>query len=828
MATERVTSTIVEFVHVHDREPRPARATSAVTEFVHVHDRQPRPLRVTSTIVEFVSVAIPADTPEIVSLIPSDVGGLIQTTPFSSPVDGDSLAEVQVQITTTDDPTFSGPVALFTSGTELVEGAGLTPETAYLARPRQRGALSSDSEWGEPVAFTTLEAAPIPDTPTTFVNDVTPTTAIVSWSEFSHPDGTTTPGEFDPDNPLPWHLAVDVQVRRVSGSVVVFAPGPRPDLVLTGEVSVEDLLANTAHGARVRHQDGLHATFSEWSEWVGFTTPAVPVIRPATPEITIDECGPGHVSVSGSTYSHPESPASGSAHRRTRWVVCASDQNGNPTQCQSIVTATPTTSFVWPRLEGGDYHFAVEYEDEDGRWSTRSGYEECSLEAEPFSPVFLSPPAGAMVSTAVSVSWVMNFQPEVPWEFNLQISADFGATWEALLTESTLTDYLFTASGREDGTYLFRLNACQPSGSRCSDWVYLSLILDRSGARGQSYDLRTFDTVPSTWEIVWEDRDVAWTLRPGFGVWARRTRAYQFGMSGLAMKELGQPVTGEFTTVLKFIGNEHVWWPYRFNDMWAQHGGVMWRAPLGLQRTGTRSGMAHYATPGGNALAGVPRGGPVGGNCEQPCFECTCDCRYVSWCTCRGGAIEMAKYAAADPGQLYAFAVMEGAASAGRVGFRAGQNFGSFGQIAAIPWAGPQRRGMTITTNWQDEVACAHAIRTASYLVRVNITRENGLVRMRSQVLGPGLDPQVGYNLDRTLTEAEFDSLPCGYCGLMFENPYGVGGEFGVLFESFSATNLPAHDIPESEVQTFRHMFLGLAGSPELQRYLEVGEIVVE
>lgn len=719
---------------------------------------------------------------------------LAQTSTFSPAPDQptDTHVATTFEVAASGDPSFSSPLFAFDYEDPspyllggILEGVGAA--TTYWVRARHEGGLGGWSAWSTAVSVTTEAAEPVPNTPTVTVTDTGTDYVEAQGSAFSHPDGTTTTGDnFDPASPLPYLEFAEFQIRVKSSGTVVVDTGP---MLVGGDATYgthlsEGLADDTTFEIRLRYWDGYRKNSSAWSSWVEFSTDAVPAVQPVAPAVTVVECGIGYAVLQTAAFSHPEG---GAVHTATRWRMTLQTDAGS----LSFVTTTPAEllAYRWEQLDEGTWDFDAAHQDDSGRWSDFGTSDSCTQLARPEPPRFLQA-GGVRFCTAGTIRWDMPATPVVAWRFTGQISSDDGATWTTIFSNTTAESYAFSLTGRPDGAYLIRVRANHPGSSYAGDWSYLIVRVDRTCDEVIHYDFSTITQLDPDWEVIWDTR-ADWSLcdsegNPGFGLGIlahgdpQNTQIY----SALVFPELGQPVTYEAEIEFILFGEEWQTWWWRWMDNEFMRPGLAYSAS-GDPRLDTMSGAFTYCKQ--RVIYPFPH---FGGDC--PYGDCLNICASATGCQCDTALAFTLGQRRAYPEKMWLYGVGYRAAELEQMVFRNADDVPISPSLlhyktTDVPYAGSLIRGMQVST--RRGASCLY--RHRRYTMRQKIARTvTGGVRIRAQLIGPGLDPAQGWIMDDELTFEQLRSIECGYTGLALYHIWrAIDDPKGIVFTSFTISN---------------------------------------
>jgi len=715
------------------------------------------------------------------------------------------------EITLSTDPTFSSPVETLEyedpdAGLTFIYVPTLSALTTYLIRAKHTGVTGGDSPWSVVAEATTLADTTKPTTPTVTIEDYGQDFVEAVSSAFAHVSGTTTREAFDPNNPLPYLAAVQWQLRETVSGTVVYDSGLIQPITRPAEFWEEGLDAGKAYQLRVLHFDGYFNASSDWSSWAAFTTDSAPAQAPNAPALTVTNCdAQGNVTAQGAAFSHPDG---GATHAATRWR--AAHQYGDVT---SFVTTDPTelTEYSWTDLPAGLWTFDVSYQDDSGRWGTFGTSDTCTVLEEPPPPEF-NHYGSTRICADTLLTWDMLPVPTGPWLFQAQLSDDDGATWTTLFSALSDEFWTFSIAGRSDGVYLFRLRARYASTAYWSEWAYMVLRLDRSCSETTVYDFATITNIAQDqpdWEVLWDTDDVEWTPvndqgeeGGGFGILGSGS-VDMLRQSVLAFKELGQPTLYEAEVEFVLMGRECMWYMWRWANMYAMRGGLAYAA-TGKTNDGDRAGVISSVNCGNSPWPFPPFGGSCpNGQCYNPCV-----CAHA--CVCSGSIGANVWAASVLPNQLVKYGIPGGNGTVRTWGYKPGASVHFHYDDSAIPHVGSKERGLAVSRRYYHGTSCHY--RHTRYILRQKVTRTvTGGIRIRSQVLGPGMDGTAGWTSDEELTWEEVQDVGCGYVGLSSDfYRYWANEDPGIIFTSFAITPseyddcLPPPDFeePESAVDT--------------------------
>jgi hypothetical protein len=750
----------------------------------------------------------------------------------------DQHIETTWQITTAADTGFAAPIVDVTSETDLLahnEIGVLTPSTDYIARARTSG-LYGDSEWSDTVAFTTESASPQPEPPVLSdpPTNIEDTEVTLTVDDFAHSEGTTTEDAYDPEtNDLPYPIARQWQVTVTADTGFAADPMTWDTGLATNLDQVrtfDALTANTTYRARTRVQDGKYGTTSEWSNVVVFTTDATPVDLPGTPEIFV-YCNAidAAVVVESSDFV----PFGAETHAQTQWRARASTRSSSG---DAPISSTELTSFTgWANLPAGTWYFDVRHQGSNGKWSAYSAAKSCLIYERPPVLTITSPVSGVVIEANQAVTWTVPGQPDSPdvaFDFTVQLSTDDAASFATVQT-STSTTYNFSVAGRADGPYWVRVRACYPAGheaeGRCGDWSYVKLALDRSDSLSVSYDFRgltSFDDVPGNPTMLWDTANVTWSLvdrclgssGPSIGLIGKNNRQLQTRQSVLAFTDVGKPVAGRFTTTFAVVPTESSWYGWRFAHADYMRGGIGYRV-LGTGAT-DRSGLQFVARGGkpwgffGQHCVCQCSNGQFSSQCctDSQCVPCA-TCHNMPATRCNQHLNDLAYRARTQPSIYWDYGVGYFSSKIERWGRRQGSAVNThFFSSDSLSYEGDRRRGFGVGIRPpapdDDDLTCGACVyQLTFYTAEVDVRREGTQWRVRSRVVGPGLDPEAGWQQDDLLSLGELedtDAVPCGYCGLaLWHLASNLTNDHGVLFQSFSASGLEYETcaVPEPECE---------------------------
>lgn len=757
---------------------------------------------------------LPPQGPEAPDLdvSPGYDSALMTASPFVPRDPGDEThVSTTWQITLAADTGFASPIVNELTESQLTAflAEELDPATAYRARVRFRGEFAT-GPWSEVVEFETLGADERPHQPSITLADVGFDYADLLSSEFSHPfpiiDPEDLPADEDeePSDELPevaYFGGIQWQVRLASApsnwTDTVYDEGPLPagyglTLPLINLDDGEDYVA------RVRHLDGVRSMWSEWSADFPFSTQEIPDTRPDQPTITIEECRRVGFELSASTYEHEDLPSPDAEHARTQWRLCWMIENEASElfemSCFIDTTDEDLTSIVYPEAPEGIIQASVRYADALNRWSEWSEPEQCVVYPMPTEPEFTEPASGSSLFTATMIRWRMVEQSDVAWRFDLEVSSDGGSNFESLLENSENDEFLFTTADRPNGTYIIRVRACYPPGhpaEDCSDWAYLVVIIDRTQAAAQVIRFADYTSIPPTWQVLWDDRFVSWRLvdremvtgaLPTYAMLASLTAGNREITTALVFTELGQPIEGEFISTFTYVPSPSTWYAWRFSQIRFLGAGNAYRMTGKIyEETPPATGLMVHSGPGNSEAFPVYPGG-----CDCPSGICACSGMHC--CICAGGpSARMVWLRQNDHARWSVMNAPPGMRQFGR--FNPPFTW-AFWANAGVEYAGPARRGASLS---RLVPAPPPQICTFSHHIYTMITRveavEGGL-RVRHRMLGPGLDPSQGWQMDNVWPT--LDEIPCGYCGITLSTIYGVGAPIGLAFLSFSSRDLTA------------------------------------
>jgi hypothetical protein len=701
--------------------------------------------------------------------------------------------------------------------TAIILEDGLAPDTAYVVRARHfDGELVS--VYSDPVAVTTEAAANPPAQPTATVTDQGPDFVEAESSEYAHPaytiidPDTTDPEDLEPDEsgdlpPVTWFGALQWQVRLASAgdwTSPVYDSGPAS---AEGglQVVVSDLSDDTAYQIRVRHQDGFRGVWGPWSDPAPFTTDEISPVAPDAPTVTITACERDGFAVTSSAYTHDES----TPHQSTQWrlgLYGTFEESGTLLQAttETLTDPAPLFEFAQSQIDGGTYGIEARYRDTLGRWGPWSAIAWCEVRREPAMPEFTTPASGAVVNVQTVVAWDMAFEPDDgDWVYTVQFSDDHGASWELLADDLTEPEFLFDPSPPANGSYMVRVRACYSvDATDCGEWSYLFLTVDRTGLRSFAIDFRDYDTMPETWEVKIREANVAWALRKDLfgnteGLWGRAASAYRYA-SALAFTEIGEPVAGDFTATFSFLTRHNLWYGWRFAHM------RFTRAGTAFRMVGSTEDLPRQHVSG-DVNFGASEAFPIGG---FPVGDDPCGCGLHTEGVCLGRLGGKRVWLDRHDHASYAKASANpGVALRGR---RWNQSFQGLFRTGSAPHAGPRRGGATASYLVPNDAigdprSCIEV--RPQYTVRTQVRRSAGGYRIRVKMVGPGLDPTSGWHVDEEVANLDENWL-CGYCGVIMENFYGIAVTDGILFTSYTASNLeygPCGEPPLGCIEGWRY-----------------------
>ena len=822
------------------------RVTQAGIEVLTTGDK----LRATGVAVEVIYPgAFAPHAPDLSIAFLGSTSVALETGDFLGAEAGDEHASTQWQVTTAADTGFADPVWNVISEADLIFRLleELDEETAYIARARHTGTLGGDSPWSEVVEFTTTPSVIRPDTPAVILLDKGEDFFQVEGSEFSHPDGAVPPHEYDLEDPNPYHLASqwEVRIQGTSWDDAIYAEDPEP---FTGDrtFGLSDLTAATTYEVRVRYQDGDSGEFSLWSAALEITTDAAPEVRPDTPTLASVSCGE-LITVTASAFAAGD--GSSATHQASQWRVCHASRNEagefieDTGGCAVFTSGTDLTSFTFPPFlaDYGNHRrvFSVRFQDSDDAWSEWSTivYSDpalrCDESPKPLNPEILSPIGGQPFATDFPLTWkqwesyVAQEYEEVndpEWLFRVEISADFGATWDAVADDVPLgpkqEDYWWRQeitvpiSDRPNGLYIIRVQTRGPSGPRVSDWSYVAVNIDRTEERIRHVDMAAIanNTLPATWERRWFDaealewvfvRDEADFPHAGpedaaIGLLGRWGDIDNFGAqisaggSVLAFTEHGEPITGAFVTQWENAPNERAWFPWRWSNTGLNNGGLAYRITGSGGEGDPLRGVDVRIRTAAEPFSLDPA--KVQGACFPPEAP-------KPWAPCRFYSCRQAERALPDSAQVQrgfpTGTVRYGVSrlnSRHRAMVRAdtgtiSPSLVTTSPLAAIPPEGTRTRGHQHPRNGYTRLGgCRPHHEWITHVLIVE--RVEGEYLLRSKAFGPGLDPTGGWDWEATFSGID-QGIPCGPCGLhLFHTPH-LSNQRGVLFRSFAA------DVPD-------------------------------
>jgi hypothetical protein len=477
---------------------------------------------------------------------------------------------------------------------------------------------------------------------------------------------------------------------------------------------------------------------------------------------------------------HPDATA---VHTRTHWRACQ-------TSCAIKSTDDPSKllEWSWANPTEGTWRLYARDEDDLGRLGDWSEPVECTVAPPPPQLVVTSHVGGAVVSTSVLLEWEAPYYPEEGgWNSVVELSNDGGTTWSQVQS-GELESYFWDSDGLAMGTYYFRFRACYPGTSYCGDWIYLPLTIDRTGLTWASYDFTAIVEFPESWEVLWDgvSRNAHWELvdkelgqdGPPIGILARLSRRNVERTTSLVMKEFGQPTLGRATVQVSILGREDMWYFWRYAYAHLAQAGVAWQV-RGKTGESDRGGLLGLVSSG---------------NQPWPCPTVACSCTAMSDQVCLGCRAATLDRNQNNPDTLHQYAV-----SYRRAGVRYfGRNepnssTPSYRTSETVEPDGDRARGMTVARredfledpeNPDEPSGCLY--RPIWYTVEQWVTRVSEGYRYRLRVLGPGLDPTQGWPIDRILTDAQWATIGCGYCGLGFYQLRGLDQTIGALYRSMT------------------------------------------
>lgn len=776
---------------------------------------------------------LPPETPDLEFAGASDTSASFETTAFvpNSELPADTHASTTWQVSLADDTEFSSPVVNVTSATFLVAyiAEGLIPNTNYVARARHTGSQGGVSAWSNTVEFTTEDAFPQPEPPTLSdpPTNIETDEVTLTLSDFDHSEGVTTQEEYDPDtNDLPYLVAIQWQITTDADTGFT----ADPMTVDTDLVGVLDLVrifagldANTAYRARARQQDGKYGTISDWSNVVEFTTDAEAVDVPGTPSIYIESCSATGVSLTSS----PFEPFGVETHIDSQWRA---RPTSNSTMGQDTGGSIANLlDFSWGALPAGEWFFSVRHKGSNGKWSEYSADASCEIFAKPPVVDITSPVSGIVTDEALPVVWDVP-SSLIEWLYEAEISEDDATTFVDLVS-TTDESLAFTISSRDDGVYWIRIRACYPEShggfGQCGDWQYVKIVIDRTGQLAASLDftgLTDVSQIPGDPVVLWDgvSQNVEWDLvdsglgstGPSIGIRAKNYQQLVTRQSVLGFRALGKPLEGRFTATLGILTSNSTWFGHRFVHATYMRGGIGYRIADGGTAT-TRSGIQQVVQ------SGVSPWGFYGQRCVCDCQvaadSCSCcennECApcetcfaMPTACHCTRHLGDLANRGRTQPGTYWEYGVSYRSAKIERFGRAQGSESTFFYQSTDADFDGDQVRGMGVATRFQDPevvdgASCLYNV--VWYTVETDVRREGTQWRVKTRIVGPGLNPAEGWTQSALVDLGEVgddEPEPCGYCGLaLWHLGSNLVNDHGVVFKSFAVSAL---EYGECEPQT--------------------------
>jgi hypothetical protein len=714
------------------------------------------------------------------------------------------------QATLTTDPGFASPVldeTKLSPSPEILETLldPLAELTTFLVRVRQTGTIGGDSPWSATATATTLVDVAKPDAPTITINDVGEDYVDAVTSAFN-----------SPTEPLAYLSSVRWQIRDQLTSTIGWDSGLVPAESDPPTLLYEDLTDDTGYEIRALHYDGYLNKQSNWGPWKAFATDAVPLVQPDAPDVTVASCdGGGRVELTATAFNHPDPLAT---HKSTRWRADTPDG-----RAVSVVTsdAAELTAYTWEQLPPGDWTFDAAYRDDSDRWGAYGNDDTCTTLEPPPPPIWAN--SGSMIACAnLTLVWNPTPTPVAAWDYTGQISADDGATWTNLFGPQTINHYHFKIKDYPDGLYLVRVRASYPAAPVFSDWAYLALRVDRTCAATTHYDFSQYSGLDPGWEVLWQGaaEDVTWGVvdedgapGAGLGIMGSSAAAYKQRRSILAFPELGQPTTYEAEVEFIIFGEECRWYPWRWMHSFLMRGGIGY-ACNGYTSNTTRSGFSQAVSCGQGIYSGPPYG-------EDPASPCTigdygggvgtvglCDnnCACASGCDCYNAISSIAQTGNNYPNRHIEYGVPSGRGRIYHWGFRSGLPIQYSYSDKPVDYLGAKSRGLRVSTSHETGAGACYW-RHHRYILRQKVTRTvSGGILMQAKVMGPGLDPEAGWSMEKVISYTKAKTVGCGYVGLSLDQLQSyTAPDKGIVFTSFAITPTsydecqPPSPIPEPE-----------------------------
>jgi hypothetical protein len=799
----RISSVGAEIISAPDDNPQNLRVSSAGVELVSAPDENPQNLRVSGLAIEAVtSTPLPPGRPTIEEILIFGNQANIYSSDFFSATPGEVHESSRWQVTLATDPTFASPVIDVTSTDflSLFLAENLAGQVNHLARVQYIGLFGFEGEFSDAVAFETEAAGPVPDAPTVTVLSTGPDFVFAETSPYSHSTYEIVDIEdLDPDtiflDPLPdvtyfggseWQVTT---AADTSFSSPVFNSGPRrPEDGL--QYAFTELTPDTSYLIRARHYDGLRNIRGDWSTAVAFATTVVSGVTPDAPVNSSVVCGRRKITINLQPYVHSE----GATHARTQWRVAFYETLNDPDSRRGILhrnipkPASTKLEYVFP--QPGILGFQARFEDNFGRWSPYSDVIFCRTVPQPATPEFLSPTEGSIVNSNRTFTWRMDVNKYGSVVFQLQLSSNNGQSWTTLAQNISATSYALNVSQLPNGSYFLRLRACYQSNTDdCGDWAYFPFLVDRTNANAYSIKFADYNEMPDSWEILIEDENVEWTLRKDasgrtLGLGGKASRAARIIQSGMAFKELGQPVEGDFTATFNYSLPSSNFWFWYMIDAQFMAGGTAYRM-LGKNTKEDSQFIMQYLQSG----SGTPEAlsGGYGEFCEEK------KCSGLPVLSCDLLLLNMA-WARNDVYPFFEthpyFGMLQGNTE-GRIGWKRLDRFQGLNRIRREnPVDADFTRGAQLEYRWPTAIDSDSCLRVRpQYTVKTEVRKVAGGTRVRTKFFGPGIDTSPEWHVQYISPTLEED-YECGFCGVSIWNGWAAGKQNNVMFTSFTATNL--------------------------------------
>lgn len=720
--------------------------------------------------------AIPAAAPTL-TVEPLDDGATMAVTePLMDP--GDFVTQVQWLITLPSDPTFAAPVVDETTvGEDLsfrTEGT-LDPATDYIAKAIVSTDADGELDDTNVVEFTTADFTKGTTPTVSLVTPKSDTHVEVGISAFAHPDGQVDKEDFDPENPESYGDVIELEVR-LSSDPDWTTPLETVQIPYSTEAALRrfafhDLIASTSYKFRGRILDGHLGVWTLHSADLTESTEAAPANAPLQPTLDL-VCG-REIEWTGGAFAH----ATTGTHTASEIQICLGSS------CRTILYSGAVTSGTIEGLAPGDYDLKLRYRDDLNRWGPRSTVEECEVPETLPVPVFTDPAIGSVVSGGFTLEWEIYDPESVGYLSDVELSTD-GVSFTVVANGQAGQTSAFSATGRNNGDYIYRVRVQDPDTGDHGEYAYFPFTLDRTGARSVSYHFADFDALPDTWRQIHSGPSfVNWGLLDNedpftetvrrVGLFAQRLQAgTSTRRSGLVMDEFGEPDEFDLTVTFEHIPNECVWPPQRFSNAFVTRGGALIfgvEGATGAERSGRYTLMDWGIQPWNWGAAAA----------------CVSDAGQAS------GAVESARYANASGnttkaityGRSYRQSVVRATA------YRRLSASIESASTTLPSSTSPRIGGAYVYTDEYLVLGNQRSLYTMRKQVRRGVSGGAKGWFIKTQILGPGIGYQEWHREEfvRETISGGF-RLPCGACGLGFEDmdSIGVGRSQGILFTDFS------------------------------------------